>query len=154
MLNVFSNLRPTDLSGKGALPCHTLCPYHPIQKTSDRQYITNKVVTQEFEMNELWSSWARTFSKDKKKPISHGFSFLNYNIRTKTDEASHLLSCANQVLMSYQEINVLMENSFSLKAKTCDPRHPRKTPFLKGPLLLQVPVPTQIIELTGWKPYK
>ena len=53
MLNVFSNLRPTDLSGKGALPCHTLCPYHPIQKTSDRQYITNKVVTQEFEMNEL-----------------------------------------------------------------------------------------------------
>ena len=95
MLNVFSNLRPTDLSGKGALPMsHTMSLSSNPKKTSDSQYIVNQVVTQEFEMNELSSSWARTFTKVKNKPISHGFSFLNYNIRTKTYEAPHLLSCA------------------------------------------------------------
>ena len=57
MLNVFSNLRPTDLSGKGALPMsHTISISSNQKKTSDSQYIVNQVVTQEFEMNELLPS--------------------------------------------------------------------------------------------------
>ena len=69
MLNVFSNLRPTDWSGKDALPCHILCPYDPIQKTSDRQYIINQVVTLEFEMIELSSSWPGLGHKQMKHRI-------------------------------------------------------------------------------------